>query len=259
MRKIIFLVALILSAFYGNKASAQKWVSTAVVGPFYCWADFNLEDVAGELQGLQEIHQQLTQKIGLPKTKEWIELYIFKDNASWRLFLKEKYPEVPYRRALYIKKKDENGQLFLHLHREFSVDLRHEGTHALIHASVMASDMPIWLDEGLAEYFEVPAGNRQTGSVWFAKTEWNAKFGITPDLEALEKIQGMQNMTNNDYRDSWAWVNFLLNGPNEVRNILPEYVAAIHSGEETSRVKQRVWDALEKPSAKFRAYFKNLK
>ena len=35
-------------------------------------------------------------------------------------------------------------------------DLRHELTHAILHS--VLKDVPLWLDEGLAEYFEVPHG-----------------------------------------------------------------------------------------------------
>ena len=35
-------------------------------------------------------------------------------------------------------------------------DLRHEVAHGYLHAVV--PNLPLWLDEGLAEYFEVPRG-----------------------------------------------------------------------------------------------------
>ena len=36
-------------------------------------------------------------------------------------------------------------------------DLRHELTHALLHG--VLQDVPLWLDEGLAVYFELPPAN----------------------------------------------------------------------------------------------------
>ena len=42
--------------------------------------------------------------------------------------------------------------------RELAVDLRHETTHAVLHG--LLPMVPLWLDEGLAEYFEAPEANR---------------------------------------------------------------------------------------------------
>ena len=67
-------------------------------------------------------------------------------------------------------------------------DLRHEATHALLHVAV--GDLPLWLDEGLAEYFEVhrrpsrPATpSTSPGCPRTSATGW------TPDLARLETLE----------------------------------------------------------------------
>ena len=46
------------------------------------------------------------------------------------------------------------GKVFAYKSKALPVDVRHEGTHGLLHAALPM--VPLWLDEGLAEYFEVP-------------------------------------------------------------------------------------------------------
>ena len=67
------------------------------------------------------------------------------------------YPRVPYRRALFVK-SGSRGRVFAYEHEDLAVDVRHESTHALLHASLPM--VPLWLDEGLAEYFEVAESQR---------------------------------------------------------------------------------------------------
>jgi hypothetical protein len=43
--------------------------------------------------------------------------------------------------------------VFAYRGEDFETDLRHECTHALLNAALPV--VPLWLDEGLAEYFEV--------------------------------------------------------------------------------------------------------
>ena len=49
--------------------------------------------------------------------------------------------------------------VYAYRHPELPIDLRHECTHALLHANLPM--VPLWLDEGLAEYFEMPEAERR--------------------------------------------------------------------------------------------------
>ena len=74
--------------------------------------------------------------------------------AQHRTYIEAHYPDIPYRRALFIKEHGLAG-LYAYRHADLAVDLRHECTHAMLHASLPY--VPLWLDEGLAEYFEATA------------------------------------------------------------------------------------------------------
>ena len=257
MPRLLLHAFLLFTLAVTTPLSAQVWTSTKIVGPFVCWGDFDLTEVESSLASLAEVHQSLQANLNLPPVQEWIEVYIFESDASWRAFLRENYPKVPYRRAMFIKKKGQRCQLFLCRTPQFEVDIRHEGTHALLDASVPG--LPDWLHEGLAEYHEVEPGNRLTGAEWFEKTQWNAKFGVSRKLTSLEKISAGLAMKPVDYRDSWAWANFLLNGPPEVRGVLAETIADYAKKGTSTPVSTRVKTKLKNPDGALREFYRGLK
>ena len=47
-------------------------------------------------------------------------------------------------------------------------------------------------------------------------------------------------MTADDYRDSWAWVHFMLHGPPEVRQVLSNYLYDIRIGNPSGQLSERL-------------------
>ena len=69
-------------------------------------------------------------------------------------------------------------QVFAQWGPDFRIDLHHEGTHALLHASL--ARVPLWLDEGLAKYFEVPPAQRANGNPYLPIVEAGADTARFP-------------------------------------------------------------------------------
>ena len=67
-------------------------------------------------------------------------------------------------------------------------------------------DVPIWLDEGLAEYFELPPENEGVNP---QHLEFIRRESYHPDLARLEKLEEVRQMGRPEYREAWAWVNAL--------------------------------------------------
>ncbi|GAB6165281.1 hypothetical protein JCM19992_12810 [Thermostilla marina] len=128
--------------------------------------------------------------------------------------------------------------------RDFETDLRHECTHALLHAALPM--VPLWLDEGLAEYFEVPPGERAFGSPYLKTIRWACRFRRVPDLARLESLGSMQAMGEREYRDAWAWVHFMLHGPPPARQELIAFLSRIRNytppGSLQAHLSQRIPD-----------------
>ena len=88
-------------------------------------------------------------------------------------------------------------------------DLRHEATHALLHGSF--GTLPLWLDEGLAEYFETDLAAADSERERIDHFLADLKNGWTPDLDRLQTLSDIRQMTPRDYREAWAWVHLFLN------------------------------------------------
>ena len=190
----------------------------------------------------------------LPAAETAIEVYLFRSKGSYDQFLARYLPKVTYRRALYIKDKG-TGRVFAYHSPQFDTDLRHECTHALLHAVLPM--VPLWLDEGLAVYFEQPAAKRAFDSPHLGPVRWAVKLGGLERLESLEKKKDIGGMDRSDYRAAWAWVHFMLHGPPEARNELVRFLGDIRSGTPPGRLGQRLRDRLGNPAALVAAHFQS--
>jgi hypothetical protein len=154
--------------------------------------------------------------------------------------------------------------VFAYRSDEFEIDVRHEGTHALLHADL---DMvPLWLDEGLAEYFEIPYDERTFDHPHLSDMRWQvsrmnlaARIKATgPSLERLEDLRDLNQMGAAEYRQSWAWVHFMLHGSSEAHEELTAFLADIRAhtppGKLSDRLKRRIPDVEQKFAEHFRQW-----
>jgi tetratricopeptide (TPR) repeat protein len=95
---------------------------------------------------------------------------------------------------------------------------QHEYTHALLDAAL--SDAPLWLNEGLAEYFStfrVEGGTPRSGGAIASHVEWLASHDLMPFAELFALDQSSPDYHEGDrrgtfYAQSWALAHLLLHG-----------------------------------------------
>ncbi len=247
-----------LLAIAAVRCPGADWTDTRKAGPFICRADFSLAADDGLLGELAQLQTDLTRSLGIAAAGEPIEVYLFHDQATYARYLGHYLPGVPYRRALYVK-GDAPGRVFAYQGEQFEIDLRHECTHALLHAAL--PQVPLWLDEGLAVYFQLPARQRAYDNPHLGPVAQDARRGRAPSLEALEKAGGMADMGLAEYRGSWAWVNFMLHGPAAAHDELTAYLAALRGQSPKSlppslsgRLRQRMPDVQQRFLDHFRTW-----
>lgn len=225
-------VLAVVAVWAATASAALRDAAAAEIrrGPFIVRADFDLTPIEGELRELDSLLEEMTRTFRLPKARENVVVRIFQDETTWREFWKREFgSSASFRRALYDRKNylfdrdGANGRVYLCVNPLFVNDLRHECAHAILAATLKRS-VPIWLDEGIAEYFEQPAERRLTNETWRSLTVERLRGGEFSTLESLEKLAGMNEMTRVKYCDSWAWVCWFLNGPESVRDVLPQYL-----------------------------------
>jgi hypothetical protein len=177
------------------------------------------------------------QRLQVPATSERIQLLLFHDRNTYKRYLAQQFPNVPLRQALYVRSGGQ-GTVLAFRSDDLPVDLRHECTHAMLHAVLPM--VPLWLDEGLAEYFEVPADDRLTRNPHHSSIKWCMRFGRVPKMPTLEAKQSLDEMGRAEYRDSWAYVHYMLNGPPSARAELVAYLADIRNGTPPGQLSQRL-------------------
>ncbi|MDP6444251.1 MAG: hypothetical protein QF805_10720, partial [Pirellulaceae bacterium] len=190
-RRQLMALAAIAAGDLCRVASAQStssragtWPDERQIGSFLAHADFDLGKVERTLQQTGALRWDLERTLHVGPPREAINLFLFEREETFRAYVRLYFPDVPQRRALYIKNSRGPGMVFAHLHKEFAVDVRHECTHALLHAALPM--VPLWLDEGIAEYFEAPADKRVYDNEHFGKLRWRAKVGSAKNIESLE-------------------------------------------------------------------------
>src|SRR5262249_32296717 len=140
-------------------STPERPLQTAVVGPLLFTTDMPLDQVQVFGSELLTLEQQIATELKLPRVSIPIRLYIFQDRARYLGFLQQHFPSLKQsgekRRAMFLLR---NGtpHIFAYRGGDLLRDLRHEFTHALLNTSV--TGLPIWLDEGLAVFFETPNG-----------------------------------------------------------------------------------------------------
>ena len=202
-------------------AAGGSWPYQRQVNQFACYADFDLARIEGDFRRLRTLPNELFQELGLSPPERVIHIFLLQREPTYRHYVASVAPTAVDRRAVFV---DHRGTLmvFARVHPELAVDLRHECTHALLHATLPL--VPLWLDEGLAEYFEEvdqrPLRNRDD---WIAVQSRLAR-GEFPTLQAMERLTDLRQMGIADYQNAWGWVEFLLHGPREARASLIRYL-----------------------------------
>lgn len=252
----LVLLTILLAAGFGRRCTAQTWTDWRAAGPFVCRADFHLDGMEGLFNDLAQLQHDLVRYLGVQPAKGPIELYLFRDQRSYRRFLGRHLPHVPYRRALYVKSGGA-GMVFAYRSSELAVDIRHECTHALLHASLPM--VPLWLDEGLAEYFEVSPAERAFDNPHLSGVRWSVRLGIVSKPGNLESKENLAQMGGSEYRNAWAWTHFMLHGPTEAHDELVRFMADIQAQTPPGLLSRRLEQRLPDLERRFAAHFRNWK
>lgn len=232
------------------------WIDTRRVGPFTVHSTFPLAEYNQLFQELPDLQRDICRTLGLPPARSPITIYLFSNADQYQRYIEQNYPKVPYRTALFIS---EGGvpTIFAYRKSDLDIDLRHECTHAMLHAVLPV--VPLWLDEGLAKYFEVPANERAYGHPYFddLRWKWSWRLGMVRSMEALEQRGDLAEMDAADYRSAWAWVHFMLHGPVPAHQALVSYLACYQQMTPAGRLSARVATVLPNPTQQMVDHFKH--
>jgi hypothetical protein len=220
----------------------QPLVPTACqtrTGPYVVFSNKPIKPDASAIRSLQTLERDIDANLGIRvrDEKPSVQVYILDDRQSFMHFLRYYYPELPPRRAFFVARGEER-HVYTFMGERLDEDLRHEATHALLHVAV--GDLPLWLDEGLAEYFEGPEGWQGSNPEHLDRLPQDRIAGWAPDLARLETLTLVSQMAPRDYRESWAWIHYLLNHSPATKAALLGYLADLHTNPQALRLSERL-------------------
>lgn len=230
---------------------AHEWRSNNLI--FH--SDFELNSQTAVVASLQQLRADLEKSLQINISNDDVHLIVFAEQRNYQGYMQQHFPDVPQRRALFIKRRGP-GMVFAYRSRELDIDLRHETTHALLNASLPY--VPLWLDEGLAEYFEVEPSNRDSGATHIGIVRLAAMFSQVTTIENLEAIADLASMSAADYRAAWSWVHFLLHDSDASRNVLTRFLQDLQSGFPPGPFSRRLASDLPDYRARYVRHFRKL-
>ncbi len=230
-----------------------RWPAELSVPPFECHADFPLHEYQPLFTDMRVLQADIVAALGLTPGVDSVQLFLFEKKSTYHQYVGYYFPEVPKRPALFIKSRG-HAMVFVHRSPELAVDVRHECTHAVLHSALPM--VPLWLDEGLAEYFEMPRDERHERHPALNSIRWSVRFGRVPQLEELEQLTELSEMTLTHYKRAWAWVHFMLHGPPAARAELQLYLADIAARTPPGPLSQRLRRRIPELESEFQHHFR---
>ena len=197
----------------------------ATAGQLVFHGDAPLEGHRRLLDELAGQRTVIADRLALPMVDSPVHVYLYANEATYRREMEARFPNFAGRRAIFV---EDGRQLAVYAHwsEQVAHDLRHEVAHGHLHAA--AAHLPLWLDEGLAEFFEVGAARRGLNQphVDYLLGQLDAG-GWRPDLKRLESLTSAADMTRLDYAEAWLWVHFLLESEGNKAAVLTDYLAEL--------------------------------
>ncbi len=220
-------------------------------------SDFPLPEQHRLIDEISAQRDRLSNKLELATTDEPIHVYLFAEDEAYYDFLAQRFPGFPPRRAIFVE-TDVQLAVYAHWGDHVAEDLRHEVCHGYLHAAVPR--LPLWLDEGLAEYFEVGRGQHGVNRPHVELLHQQKTAGQwEPNMTRLEGLTSAADMTQQDYAEAWAWVHFLLESNDDKSKLLTDYLTALREGDTDASLSARLNKRLAGPELALVEYLESLR
>jgi hypothetical protein len=212
--------------------------------------DFDLPKDDPVFLDIDALPDQISSELKLPPGNAIVQVFLFDTQERYERFMFTpkvgRYWKQPPRRAYFFAEPRIGGadelKIYTYMGDHLRTDLRHELTHAILHS--VLKDVPLWLDEGLAGYFELPPTNDGVNP---QHLETLRRGPFQPDLGRLEKLDQVKQMEKPEYRESWAWVHFMLHSTPGARKVLQEYLQALRTNPAPGPLLPKLKEAVPEP------------
>ncbi|MBM4000119.1 MAG: hypothetical protein FJ297_11380 [Planctomycetes bacterium] len=187
--------------------------------------DFRLPRHHRLVEELIALRHDVSERLEVPLSDEPIHVYLFEDADRFHGFVSRHHEQLPERRAFFVE-SDTQLVVYAHWGDRVAEDLRHELTHGYLHSVV--PHLPLWLDEGLAEYHELPRGRKGLHLPHItALSDRYAKYLWKPGLDRLQRFTDVRDMRQIDYAESWLFAHWLMESSPQRSALLRNYLARL--------------------------------
>jgi len=232
-----------------------QWASEFQLGTIQVHSEVPAEKIIGTLQQLPALKERIEQTLQIKIEATAIDVQIFASQRSYRNYIRPRVPEAVNRPALFVKGPD-TLWVYVTYQSGWETDLRHEMTHAYLHSTLPY--LPIWRDEGLAKYFELPAERAGLNADFAKSVAWRIRLRQGLRSTDLEGLKELTDMRGDHYRDCWAWVYYCLHSSPQTRLALQSYLQTIQRQEVAGRFFQHLEKQVPTAVTDAPAFFRNL-
>jgi hypothetical protein len=213
---------------------------------YVLYHDFELDKNDALFAELDTLPEQVFGELRLPPSSAVVQVFLFDTQERYERYMRSKYRNLPTRRAYFIAEPRAGGmdelKIYTWMGDHLTTDLRHELTHALLRG--VLKEVPLWLDEGLASYFELPPHQEGVNA---QHLETLRRTPFRPDLARLEKLTEVAQMEKPEYREAWAWVYLMLRSGPAAKKVLHEYLQALRVDAKPGPLLPKLREALADP------------
>jgi hypothetical protein len=242
----VFFAVFLMGCAGGPAALVLPGENLLVRDQLVLHADFPLAAHHRLFDELTAQRADLCRRLTLPASDEPIQVYLFDSAEKFQRFMRLHHPDFPDRRAFFVE-TDAQLTVYAQWGDRMADDLRHEVAHGYLHSAV--PKVPLWLDEGIAECYEVPRGSRGLNRPHLERlVERIERERWQPDLGRLERLADAREMTQDDYAEAWAWVHFLIESGPERLELLRAYLADLRRDGSASPLSARLAAAVPRPA-----------
>lgn len=219
-------------------------------------SDFRLDYDHKLITDLTQLRKDVLRVLELDESDRPVVVYLFDNETKYFEYLTSTWPGLPYRRAYFFGNSYELA-VYTSWGDRVLEDLRHEFTHGILHSALRT--VPLWLDEGLAEYFEVVGDHPGTiNRTTVERISLALSKGWRPNLTRLEGLKEVSDMGQADYEEAWGWVHFMLHSEPAVREVLIGYLADLKTMLDPEPLSVRLAAELPAPGERFTSYLASL-
>jgi hypothetical protein len=227
-------------------------------GPFLFLSDIKLPPNNPLFQDLTGLPDQIGRELKLANANSLVHVFLFEERDRYEKFMSGKYPWLPKRRAFFVVQPRSRGGaeellVYTFLGERIQQDLRHELTHAVVNSVI--KQVPLWLDEGIAEFFETPAANDGLNPQHLRQLRGE---NFQPNLARLEGLHDVKEMAPAEYREAWAWTHLMLRGGPEAKRVLLDYLRELRSNPQPGPLRSRLVAVWPRPEEALRDHLARL-